>query len=69
MEGARGDIGKREQPILVRRYLQARELPFTRKLDYSSCNVNSGLINNLAANASRLVLCVLLFTGGRLSSL
>src|ERR1700741_2615332 len=69
MEGARGDIGKREQPILVRLYLQTQRLAFTRELHYGSGNVNSGLINNLAADASRLVRCVLLPTGGSLCSL
>jgi hypothetical protein len=44
-------------------------LAFTRKLYYGSGNVGSGLINNLAADASRFVLSVLLRTGGSLCSL
>jgi hypothetical protein len=38
-------------------------LAFSRKLHDGSGNVNSGLINNLAADASRLVLSVLLPSG------
>src|ERR1700739_2351372 len=68
MEGARGDIGKREQPISVRLYLRAQRLAFTRKLHYGSGNAHSGLINNLAADASRLF-CVFLPAVGSLRSL
>jgi hypothetical protein len=41
-------------------------LAFTGKLHDSSGNVGPGLINNLAADASRLVLGVLLPSGGSL---
>ena len=42
---------------------------FTRKLHYCSSNAGSGLINNLAADTSQLVLSVLLPTGGSSCSL
>jgi hypothetical protein len=44
-------------------------LAFTHKLHLGSGNVNSGLINNLAADASRLVLSVMLPVDGSLCSL
>jgi hypothetical protein len=44
-------------------------LAFTRKLDYGSGNVGSGLIDDLAADARRLVLSVLPPAGGSLCSL
>src|SRR4029077_15884919 len=50
----------------VRRYLQARRLAFTRKLDYGSGNAGSGLIDDLAADTRRSVLSVLLPSGGSL---
>jgi len=43
-------------------------LAFTRKLHYGTGNVGSRLIANLAADASHLVVSVLLHGGGILSS-
>jgi len=42
---------------------RAEDWAFTRKLHYGSGNAGSGLINNLATDASRLV-SVLLHAGG-----